>query len=178
MPYADLLKRREYLREYMRKHKQVLTPEQKARKLFTNKEWTIKNADKLAAYQSERWLRDKEMIQERKKERDIKYPEIRQLQSKTYYKKPEVKLRIYKRGADARGLEFTLTLEEFKKFVQDKCHYCGSENSIGIDRKDNAIGYTSKNSLSCCKICNFMKGTLKYQDFIRHIRIISERFNH
>jgi hypothetical protein len=77
----------------------------------------------------------------------------------------------YKRGAERRKLEFTLSREEFLKLIQQNCHYCGSEPinkcpSIGydlhfvyngIDRIDNEKGYITDNCVPCCKICNQTK---------------------
>jgi len=40
----------------------------------------------------------------------------------------------------------------------------------GIDRKDNAIGYTESNSVACCKICNRAKMDMTYEDFMSWIR--------
>jgi hypothetical protein len=36
----------------------------------------------------------------------------------------------------------------------------------GIDRADNALGYTVENSVSCCKICNIAKRDLTIEEFI------------
>lgn len=85
----------------------------------------------------------------------------------------------YKKGADDRDLEFTLTYNEFKELVLDCCHYCGRIPVIGtinynyykmyngVDRKDSNLGYTTTNCVTCCKMCNWMKRSYSYQDFIR-----------
>lgn len=36
----------------------------------------------------------------------------------------------------------------------------------GIDRIDNAKGYTIENSVTCCKRCNFAKRNMSYDEFI------------
>lgn len=179
MPFSDLLKRKEYHRKYMNEYNKThsLTPAQILKKKLSNENWIKNNSEKLKAYQHERWLKDKEKITIRKNNYYKNNPKVRVMQGKNYYKKPEVKLRIYKRGADSRGLKFTLTSEEFESIIQGICHYCDSSQSIGIDRKDNKIGYTLENSLPCCKTCNFMKGTLSYKDFINQAKTISRKFN-
>lgn len=179
MPFSDLNKRKEYHRNYMKEWNKThpLTSEQLLKKKISNEKWTELNSEKLKAYQHERWLKDKDKITMRKNKYYENNPEVRVMQGKNYYKKPDTKLKIYKRGADNRGLQFTLTSEEFKSIILGDCHYCGTNQSIGVDRKDNKIGYTIENSLPCCKVCNFMKGTLSYNDFISKVTIISRKFN-
>lgn len=68
--------------------------------------------------------------------------------------------REYFRNAMKRNVPFLLTPEEFQTFVLQPCHYCGTHiqnESIGIDRTDSAVGYTSDNCVPCCEICNKMK---------------------
>ena len=92
----------------------------------------------------------------------------------------------YKGNAKRKNLEFTLTKEELFNLCKSKCHYCGmepqrllrfnrpefEESFNGIDRKDNSIGYTFSNSISCCTLCNYMKKTMNYEDFLDHIHKI------
>lgn len=70
MPYANLEKRKEYHRNYMREYNKVdkPTPEQKARKAGYMKDYVLRNFSKLAAYQRERQIKDKERIRLRRKE--------------------------------------------------------------------------------------------------------------
>jgi hypothetical protein len=97
-------------------------------------------------------------------------------------------LRYYKGNAKKRNLEFQLSLEEFRKFIFDKCNYCGSEPTLstfvssqknrrnkeiicnGIDRMDNSIGYMINNCITCCSICNGAKSNLSYEEFQNWIR--------
>lgn len=76
----------------------------------------------------------------------------------------------YRRGAAERELEFVLTKEEFKSIIAPPCFYCGKRNGDGhqngIDRKDNSVGYTVENCVSCCRPCNFMKRNRTVQEFI------------
>lgn len=93
----------------------------------------------------------------------------------------------YIKSAKNRDFCFELTREQFKDITSKDCHYCGAKpsNSVakikknksmngdyifnGIDRKDNAAGYTIENSLPCCKICNYAKRTLSYDEFIAYL---------
>lgn len=47
-------------------------------------------------------------------------------------------------------------------------------NANGIDRKDNAIGYTLDNSVACCFRCNVTKLDGSVEEFIAHCRKIVE----
>lgn len=94
-----------------------------------------------------------------------------------YHKQPKNRYATYKRGAEARGYNFDITIEEFTNLWDKPCHYCNdSIKGIGIDRKDNSIGYTTDNTLSCCTTCNFMKGKLTHQEFIDKCRQIAKCF--
>lgn len=84
-----------------------------------------------------------------------------------YHKLPKYRYKTYKEGALRRGYSFDITLEEFTTFWNTTCHYCNDPiNGIGIDRKDNNIGYTYNNLISCCTQCNFMKHNISYNEFI------------
>lgn len=97
----------------------------------------------------------------------------------------------YKRHAVGRNLEFNLSIEEFFDMTQRDCFYCGVEpchiavpqrqtakgNFLynGVDRLDNSIGYTSSNCVTCCGVCNKMKGTQSVENFINKINAIHAR---
>ena len=84
-----------------------------------------------------------------------------------YHKQPKYRYNAYKRGAEKRGYEFLLTVDEFTELWNKPCHYCNvSIEGIGIDRKDNSLGYTLDNTVTCCTQCNWMKNTIGYKEFI------------
>lgn len=69
----------------------------------------------------------------------------------------------------SRKIEFNLTLDEFSSFWQEDCHYCGSKiETIGLDRIDPSGNYDIWNVVSCCTLCNRMKGDLSVSTFITH----------
>ena len=88
----------------------------------------------------------------------------------------------YKNNAYQRKLLFSLSLEVFKDLTSKDCYYCGvppttkygrSRNKNadqyvynGIDRKDNAIGYTEANCTPCCSVCNRAKQAMAFEDFL------------
>ena len=95
-------------------------------------------------------------------------------------------LATYRCNARKRNIEFSLTKEQFKKLVQQKCFYCGVKphtisNHIGnngkfiyngIDRVDNNKGYVVENCVTCCSICNDWKRTRTRQEFLLRIKLI------
>ncbi len=86
----------------------------------------------------------------------------------------------YKQRASAKGLEFSLTQDEFTDLTEySVCYLCGKENSRthmnGIDRYDNTIGYTMENSRTCCADCNYIKREFSYDDVLNKMKLIYER---
>lgn len=75
----------------------------------------------------------------------------------------------YIQSAKSRNIAFELTKDKFEELVCMACYYCGSFNEnevVGIDRLNSSRGYTNENCVPCCKVCNFMKGTLNKNTFI------------
>lgn len=88
----------------------------------------------------------------------------------------------YKHGAKRRGLIFNLDREQIKNLIFSNCFYCGKEptnifngfknksthNAIkynGIDRKDNLMGYSIENCVTCCMYCNMSKRDMTIEEF-------------
>lgn len=76
----------------------------------------------------------------------------------------------YKNRAEQKEREFTLTEEMFEQEIMKDCYLCGKSNSDshsnGLDRFDNAQGYTDENVLSCCGNCNYLKNNYLYEDVL------------
>lgn len=103
----------------------------------------------------------------------------------------------YKARAKLKKMAYELTHCEFKMITSSICHYCkipplkihkikspsysdkGTANSEyafnGIDRMDNLQGYTVKNCVPCCQICNYAKLDMDYKDFLTWIDDLRER---
>ena len=86
----------------------------------------------------------------------------------------------YRTNAKKRKHIFTLTVDEFIDITSKKCRYCGASPKMvskphsrvngeyvhnGVDRKDNNIGYTIKNSVPCCTHCNYAKHKMSVKEF-------------
>lgn len=91
----------------------------------------------------------------------------------------------YRQSARKRGFPFLLSLSECHELFKRRCSYCGKEPFIefnahvtnteravsgkitymGIDRINNALGYTSDNVQSCCFTCNSAKSQMALDEF-------------
>jgi hypothetical protein len=67
-----------------------------------------------------------------------------------------------KRNAKKRGIEFSLTPDEFRDlYSQKSCYFCGEINIVRtVDRLDNTKGYIDGNCFLACYECNILKGTV------------------
>lgn len=93
----------------------------------------------------------------------------------------------YRNNADKRNVQFSLTEKQFEVFVQGDCYYCGAPPSrifgqkkikyvcTGIDRVNNAIGYTVDNCVSCCKVCNIFKRRMSKDEMLDFVKRIYQR---
>lgn len=86
------------------------------------------------------------------------------------------RLNTYKNGAKRRGIDWNLTFDEFLSFWQNDCYYCNEPiETIGLDRLDPSKGYTLKNLVASCEMCNRMKRDYNFEEFIEKIEKINER---
>jgi len=90
----------------------------------------------------------------------------------------------YKHDAELCGREWALSDEQFDLLTQSDCHYCGIGPSTimarqrhhgsftynGIDRMDNAVGYVPNNVVPCCKLCQYAKRNMPYEEFKAWLR--------
>jgi hypothetical protein len=98
-------------------------------------------------------------------------------------------LKGYRRAALVRGLEWSLTPDLFFRLIEQPCHYCGSPPTRalkvsrngdivwnGVDRVDNAAGYTTANVVPCCHTCNHAKCDMLREEFLAWIdRLVQYR---
>lgn len=89
---------------------------------------------------------------------------------------------LYEQNARNDGVEFSISYEDFIKIISDSCYYCGANPSTverpplflhnGINRIDNSFGYTLKNCVACCPVCNIAKGDMNEEQFLSWIKQI------
>jgi hypothetical protein len=84
----------------------------------------------------------------------------------------------YRSRAEKKKLEFAISNEEYKSIILQDCYLCGKKttetNTNGIDRVDNAFGYSMENCKACCKECNHMKKDYELREFIGKIEKIRD----
>ena len=81
-------------------------------------------------------------------------------------KAPKYRFYNYQRDAKRRGILFELTFDQFMRWWQQSCSYCGdSIETIGLDRTDNLRGYVEDNIVPCCGKCNKMKLEMSQEEF-------------
>lgn len=96
-------------------------------------------------------------------------------------------LRKVKERANINGFEFNLDLEYLMSIFTGKCALSGvdiqfgkhwklklSDQTASLDRIDNTKGYIIGNVQWVHKQVNFMKGTMKQEEFINFCKLISD----
>src|SRR3990167_3222644 len=145
------------------------------RKYYKQKshEWFVKNQDKVQE-RSNQWAKEHpERIKEIQKKSKIKHGLLTKERRRIYLQSPPGRYTTTVTGAKVRNLEFNLTFEEFCQITDLPCNYCGeNQKPRGIDRVDNKIGYTIKNSVPCCRTCNFMKNIMTRDNFLYQVNKI------
>jgi hypothetical protein len=75
----------------------------------------------------------------------------------------DVKTRLskLKNSAKSRGIQVNIDVNKYQYIIDQGCHFCGKdlsdENGYCLDRVDNTKGYSIRNVVPCCKICNRAK---------------------
>lgn len=86
-----------------------------------------------------------------------------------------------KQQAQKKGIIWNdnLTDELCYKMMTSNCFYCNyfpDKSLNGIDRINSSGSYEESNTVSCCKNCNFIKGSLDPKTFIKRCQHISKHF--
>lgn len=89
----------------------------------------------------------------------------------------------FRKNANTRELEVAVTRSEFEDLILKPCVYCGDPGGCkyrntglvwnGIDRVDSSIGYTTSNSVTCCKTCNYAKRLMTRDEFLAWIKRVA-----
>lgn len=134
-----------------------------------------KNKEKCRMYRQKNRKKGLEYRKKYRQEHKKEISEYDKRWQKRVKNMPERRYKKSKRGSADRNLDWNLTFEEFMTFWGKPCHYCGDEiKTIGLDRVDNKKGYTLENVVSCCSGCNFQKGTLSKEVFIKQCKKIAQ----
>jgi hypothetical protein len=174
---ADAKRDKEHINELARIN--AKKPERKAVK----KEWKERNHEKCATYWIDARKRlienDLEVYLKKNAERVKKWrennPDKVKTINETKISSIESQYSVYKTSAINKRLEFILTKEEFTYMVKSPCYYCGiiqDKGFNGIDRLNSSENYKIENCVSCCEMCNMMKGSLGPSIFIHRVEHI------
>lgn len=77
--------------------------------------------------------------------------------------------------AKKRNIENAISESQYTLLLSGSCGYCDLENSSGIDRIRNYEGYTTENTVSCCKTCNRIKKEWSLDEFKTRCALIAIR---
>jgi len=141
-------------------------PERKAVK----QAWKDANVEKCATYWLEHRQRQiqkdldvylKKNAEQAKKWREANPEKVKQ---NNLNKKNNItaQYKIYQMSALDKKLDFKLSFEDFENMVSLPCYYCGiiqEKGFNGIDRLSSSESYIHSNCVSCCEMCNMMKGS-------------------
>jgi hypothetical protein len=170
----------EHRREWQRNDSKK--PERQAVK----REWAAANPDKVALkylnYRDRQHNENQEEYLQRNAETMAKWRENNPEKVQEMYDKRlnsiEIHFKNYQHNCILNRRQFELSLEQFETIVKLPCEYCGTiqdKGFNGIDRMDQTQGYVTENCVSCCKLCNFMKGALDNITFLQRVEHILKR---
>jgi len=139
------------------------------------KEWSEKNPDKRAEIdlRHKAKLRQDPDYHKRLRENAKLYrnnnPEKVAMQSIKQTTTFEGRKYYYQQSAHTRGVKFILTDDQCNKLFYSNCYYCNqkaqNKQMNGIDRYDNDGDYVYNNCVSCCTMCNMIKGEIHGDHF-------------
>jgi hypothetical protein len=174
---ADAKRDKEHVLELARKNEKK--PERKAVK----QEWKEKNVEKVASY----WIDARKRLiendlegflkknaEQTKKWRDANPEKVKEI-NQDRNENIQYHYTHYKRSAQDKRLDFTIPEEDFMTMVKNPCYYCGiiqEKGFNGLDRLDSSKYYEKENCVSCCEMCNMMKGSVGPNIFVHRVEHI------
>ncbi len=157
--------------------------EQKPERKAVKKAWAENNPENVAMkemnYRQRQIENDQEGYLQRGADNAKKWrennPDKVMAGNKSRIKNIKIHYTNYIRKADNSRHSFELSQDMFEEIVKQPCYYCGiiqDREFNGIDRKNSTQGYEVTNCVSCCKMCNYMKGSLSERVFLDRIEHI------
>lgn len=170
----------------------VLTDEQKARNSAYNKEWKLKNKEKVKAYKKEYYKKNRDKIIKQQIDSINRNPERRKKTSEYWrqYTRENFEARLLaavKHRAKKKGLEFNLTIDDI--VIPNFCPKTGipllihnnSENSKqkyidtpSVDRINPNLGYVKDNIQIVCYWYNIAKLTFSDEEMLNMCKRVTE----
>ena len=176
-------KKQDLIRDHEKRKVQGRVYDSEKLRKVRKKEWKDENYDKCAMA----WMnyRERQMNEnqdeylrkcaEQQKLWREQNPEKMIVLNESHKKSSPHQYQIYLKNALVKNVEFSLTLEDFQTITNNNCFYCDEMNYRGfqgIDRIDQTVGYIQGNCVPCCKMCNYMKGSLHENMFLKRVEHI------
>ena len=83
---------------------------------------------------------------------------------------------MFKTQAGRHEIEVTLKKKQYVKLIKKPCKYFSGHKEgskwNGSGRIDSDGPYSPDNTVACCAVCNYMKGSLSVDEFLRHAFLI------
>lgn len=176
-------KKHDLNRDHEKRKEQGHVYDSKESRKVRKKEWKEENYDKYAmAWMNYRERQKNENLNEylRKCAEYQKHwreenPEKMLVLKESHKKSASHQYQIYSKNAIKKNVEFSLIFEDFQTITNNNCFYCDESNPRGfqgIDRKDQTVGYVRENCIPCCKMCNYLKGSLHKNVFLERVEHI------
>lgn len=169
------LTHQEEIEEYRKKYNENEDNKEKVK--IQKQSYYQKNKEDILKKSAEYRNEYKDDINEKKRERYNENPIIHQERNALYQATREGTYNQISRNAHTRGYIIDMTKEEVMNMTDLSCFYCDDKTTEfrrnALDRLDNSKGYTRDNSVSCCGLCNMMKGCLDALTFVERCSQIS-----
>lgn len=135
-----------------------------------NKEWYNETRETRLKVAKEYNEREKDALQQRRKEHYLKNAEAVKENQRAYNNTPRGKMLRMIRNAARRNIPWELSEEDALKLISESCFYCGRVSVNGrvnsIDRLCSSGTYSAANCVSSCWPCNNAKGCLDPLTFL------------
>jgi post-segregation antitoxin (ccd killing protein) len=157
--------RDQYQKDALRRraHRREKYQENKATERIQHKKWCQENKERIAIY-------DKSRPRDKVRAAVNKYAAANKDKLKKHRGTPLSRYASYKKVAKYKGVDFTLTIEQWVAFGNGPCAYCGTHvTGTRLDRTEPKKGYTPDNVVLCCTKCNYAKHEMSVEEFHAHI---------
>jgi len=137
----------------------MITKEDKAAydKIYKQKHIDQNKLSRKVYYQKHKQKELQAAVQYRLKNKEI-------LKKKKYHQTTSARYSMLKARCKIRNIDCTISYEQYLDCIAKPCFYCNFKlgkkvmAGSGLDRIDSSLGYIDGNIVSCCRICNCIKG--------------------
>lgn len=157
MSFNKKIEKAKYDKEYRRKNPNRIAA--------INARYYLKNLEKIAKQHVEYYRKNKKRLLETRKKYQLEYLAKYRLTMAWRYRK--LLVRHYEELVPRGIVGSPMSIQEHRNKLyfadgrERRCWYCYGENNktgSGLDRLDNNVTYTLKNTVPCCRGCNTWRG--------------------